>query len=239
VIGLSAQDRWSVVLPRVRSVLAVCAHPDDESFGLGGALASFTELGAAATVLCFTRGEASSLGAAAGALARIRADELRAAAQVLKVGRVALFEYPDGGLAEQPLEALAGHVQDMVGEVRSDLLLVLDTAGITGHPDHQRATEAARVAADAAKLPVLAWVLPEEVALRLRAEFGVPFVGRRPDEVDFLVAVDRGQQRQAIACHQSQSLDNPVLWRRLELQGSLDAFRWLHPGSDAAGAGAR
>jgi len=38
------------------SVLAVVAHPDDESFGLGAVLASFAETGARVSVLCFTRG---------------------------------------------------------------------------------------------------------------------------------------------------------------------------------------
>ena len=32
-------------LPAVDSVLAVCAHPDDESFGLGAVLSAFAERG--------------------------------------------------------------------------------------------------------------------------------------------------------------------------------------------------
>jgi N-acetylglucosamine malate deacetylase 2 len=220
-------------LPAVRSVLAVCAHPDDESFGLGGALAGFSDTGAAVSLLCFTRGEASTLGADAEDLARIRTEELRAAATVLHVEHVAAFDYPDGKLVEQPLGALVGHVQDLLEQLRPDLLLVLDTAGITGHPDHRRATEAAIVAAGETNLPVLAWVLPENVTLRLNAEFGVQFVGRLAEEIDLMVAVDRGRQRQAIACHRSQSLDNPILWRRLELQGDLEAFRWLEQGGTA------
>lgn len=45
----------------VRRVLAVVAHPDDESFGLGGLLALLSDGGVPTTVLCFTHGGASTL----------------------------------------------------------------------------------------------------------------------------------------------------------------------------------
>ncbi len=48
-------------MPAWRSVLAVVAHPDDESFGLGAVIDALTSAGAAVHVLCFTRGEASTL----------------------------------------------------------------------------------------------------------------------------------------------------------------------------------
>jgi hypothetical protein len=51
-------------LARARSVLAVYAHPDDETFGLGAALGAFVDAGTAVGGLCLTHGEASTLGAA-------------------------------------------------------------------------------------------------------------------------------------------------------------------------------
>jgi N-acetylglucosamine malate deacetylase 2 len=214
-------------LPLVQSLLAVCAHPDDESFGLGAALAAFTERHTRASVLCFTHGEASTLGTDAGDLEHIRADELQTAAKVLRIDRVALFAYPDGALDKQPLPVLAGHVVALAKELQAELLLVMDTSGITGHPDHRRATQAAVVAAGQAGLPVLAWVLRDDVADSLRHEFGVPFAGRRAEEIHITVEVDRTRQLEAIACHRSQSADNRVLWRRLALQGDLENFCWL------------
>jgi len=50
-------------LPGAISVLAVCAHPDDESFGLGATLAAFAAAGSSTALLCFTHGETSTLGA--------------------------------------------------------------------------------------------------------------------------------------------------------------------------------
>jgi LmbE family N-acetylglucosaminyl deacetylase len=77
-----------------RSVLAVVAHPDDESFGLGASLATFAEQGAVLAVLCLTRGEASTLHAVARDLGEIRARELAAAAEVLGVSTVQLADRP-------------------------------------------------------------------------------------------------------------------------------------------------
>src|SRR5579864_2471637 len=214
-------------LPTVRALLAVVAHPDDESFGLGAALAAFTEAGAQAELLCLTRGEASTLGGPIADLASVRAAELRSAAQVLGVSRVRLLDYADGALADQPLGALAREITSHAEASQPDLLLVMDTGGITGHRDHQRATEAALVAADLLDVAVLAWVVRADVARVLRSEFGVPFVGRSPGEIDIAVEVDRRGQLAAIARHHSQSGDNPVLWRRLELQGNREVFKWL------------
>ena len=214
-------------LPAATSVLAVCAHPDDESFGLGAVLTRFALAGARVSMLCFTHGEASTLGRTDRPLGEVRREELTRAAAVLGVGRVELLDYPDGGLADVSLERLARDVAAAAREVAADLLLVFDEGGITGHPDHVRATDAAREGAPLT--PVLAWSLPREVAEALNAEFGAGFIGRGADGVDLHLDVDRGVQREAIACHASQACDNPVLRRRLELQGDAETLRWLRP----------
>ncbi|HUJ67467.1 MAG TPA: hypothetical protein VLX59_18110, partial [Acidimicrobiales bacterium] len=46
-----------------------------------------------------------------------------------------------------------------------------------------------------------------------------------------VLTVDRQVQRGAISCHTSQSADNPVLWRRLELLADREFLRWLCPPS--------
>ncbi len=221
-------------LPHAEEVLAVCAHPDDESFGLGAVLPAFAAQGAKVRVLCFTRGEASTLGETELSLGEVRAEELRAAACVLGIRDVELLSYPDGRLADLPLGELAGLVEDAIAG--ADLLLVFDSGGITGHPDHCRATEAALEAANRRRVPVLAWALPEDVAGRLNTEFATSFVGRGVTDLDITVEVDRELQRAAISCHATQSHDNPVMRRRLELLGGREYLRWLscYPGSASA-----
>lgn len=224
---MTAGAETSSQLPPARSVLAVCAHPDDESFGLGGALSAFATSGSVTAVLCFTRGESSTLGADLAELDRVRAVELRDAAAELGIGYVELLDYPDGELARQRLDVLALQVFQVADRVSADLLLVFDEGGVTGHPDHQRATESAVACAELSDLPVLAWALDEAVTSSLNRQLGTGFVGRSREQLDFDVHVDRARQSRAIACHTSQSTDNPVLWQRLWLQGDREAFRWL------------
>src|SRR5450755_2334393 len=67
-------------LPGWRSALVVVAHPDDETFGLGALIAGLTASGTAVHMLCFTRGEASTLNENDSDLLAARARELRQAA---------------------------------------------------------------------------------------------------------------------------------------------------------------
>lgn len=209
-------------LPDWGTVLAVTAHPDDESFGLGAVLDGFRRNGARTSVLCFTRGEASTLGD--GALARIRTAEAEHAARILGVGRLWIGDHPDGSLAEVDRSELAGTVRRAAREGGVDGLLVFDADGVTGHPDHAAATDAAVVAAAGLSLPVLAWTVPDRVGRALDAEFGTAFGGRA--EADLVVPVDRTVQLEAIDAHRSQA--NPVVRRRLEHCGDREWLVWLY-----------
>ncbi|MGE5132879.1 MAG: PIG-L deacetylase family protein [Gemmatimonadota bacterium] len=218
---VQAADPAAGLLAGAASVLAVVAHPDDESFGLGGVLERLAAGGAATAVLCFTHGEASTLHGLDRDLGTVRPAEFAAATRVLGIERAELLAYPDGALGRVPVADLAGHVTRLARQVRPTHLLAFDTGGITGHPDHTSATAAALAAAGLLGIPVLIWALPAAVADALNSEFGTSFAGRPPAELTEL-AVDRARQWDAIACHASQSGDNPVLRRRLELLGGSE-----------------
>lgn len=212
-------------LPSYNTVTVVCAHPDDESFGLGALITAFADLGARLRLVCFTVGESSTLGAGPDLEAR-RAAELACAARELGIDQVTLLHHPDGALATVALEKLVAEIVAAGPEV--DALLTFDEGGITGHPDHEHATRAAVSAGSELAIPVWGWAIPETVAAILRTEFGTPFVGRDEDELDLTVPVDRVQQERVICCHGSQLTDNPVPRRRIELSGDIDVLRLLH-----------
>jgi N-acetylglucosamine malate deacetylase 2 len=206
----------------IREALVVIAHPDDESFGLGAILSSLIDRGAKIRVLCFTKGEGSSLGADVGELSRVREAELSAAAAALGISEVTLLGYPDGGLSDIPVSKLADRVLAAIGS--ADALFAFDEGGITGHPDHCRATESTLVAAHHVGIPVLAWTISEKVVTSINAELGSKMIGRPSNEIDLTLHVDRTRQRTAIACHRTQSVGNQVLTRRLALRVTRSPF---------------
>lgn len=216
-------------LPAWPEVLAIVAHPDDESFGLGALLTSFVAAGSRVSLLCMTRGEASTLHWVEGDLGAIRARELSDAAAALGVARVHLAAFPDGGLIGVDLEVLVAEIADFARDVRTDGIVAFDRDGVTGHPDHRRATEAAVAFASRVGFPVLGWALPQAVASTLNAEFGADFSGFGQTSIDLRVAVDRKRQRAAIGLHRSQALPGQALWRRLELSGAEECARWQDP----------
>ena len=143
-------------------LMAVLAHPDDESFGTGGSLAKYASEGVETYVVTATRGERGryhdgTQNPGPDAMGRIRAQELMDAADVLGVREVSFLDYIDGDLDQaDPNEAISrivGHLR----RVRPQVVLTFDQAGAYGHADHiaicQFTTAAAVAAADPEYLP--------------------------------------------------------------------------------------
>lgn len=155
------------------TLLAVLAHPDDESFGMGGTLALYAWCGAAVHLACATGGEEGSFDpeqlAGYGSLAEKRHDELACAGQALGLASITMLGYRDSGmpgapsnehpeaLVAQPLAAVAARVVREIRRLRPQVVLTFDPIGGYRHPDHiaiQQATvEAFHAAGDAARFP--------------------------------------------------------------------------------------
>ena len=220
-------DVMSVLPIPQGAVAAVVAHPDDETFGLGALLANLASEGREVRVLCFTHGEASTIGAREG-LGEVRRRELLSAAEVLGVADVALLDFPDGRLdAVSDAELDACIVTWLTTDVAA--LVVLEPQGVTGHPDHRAASGAAERVADQRHLPVIEWGIDSRTASRLEEEHGQSFesIGDGPGVLD--VRVDRTAQLAAIRRHASQLDDDPVVCQVLSLQGDVERIRVRQP----------
>jgi LmbE family N-acetylglucosaminyl deacetylase len=85
-----------------KTILAVLAHPDDESFGLGGTLALYAQKGYDTYLVCATRGEAGTVDASYlngfKDTAELRTGELLRAAKILGLRDVFFLGYRDSGM---------------------------------------------------------------------------------------------------------------------------------------------
>lgn len=138
-----------------RSLVCVHAHPDDEAIWTGGLLARWTDAGGRAAVVTCTDGEAATAGPGP---AGTRVAELERALALLGAGPARLLGYKDSGLpaAGDPASFWRAEVDDAVGrlvghlrDLRPDVLVAYDAAGIYGHPDHIQAHRVALLAAEA------------------------------------------------------------------------------------------
>lgn len=155
-----------------RRLLAVFAHPDDETFGAGGTLALYARSGVEVHLVCATRGEVGEAPPGLKGFASIgemRESELRCAAGILGLAGVHFLGYRDSGmagspenahpraLAAAPLPEAARAVAGFIRRLRPQVVVTFDPIGGYRHPDHiaaHRATvEAFRMAADPAAFP--------------------------------------------------------------------------------------
>jgi LmbE family N-acetylglucosaminyl deacetylase len=131
-------------------LFCVFAHPDDECFAFGGALALAADQGVEIYALCLTKGTAGSYRAGAKSdeeLGRIRSAEFAASCKILGIARHELLDFQDGQLEHTPLATL---VEPILERMRSFQPHVVLTFGMDGaantHPDHTVASAAATAA---------------------------------------------------------------------------------------------
>jgi LmbE family N-acetylglucosaminyl deacetylase len=121
--------------------MCILAHPDDETLGVGGTLATYAAEGIETYVLTATRGEYGWRGdpranPGPSALGRIREAELRSAMGVLGVTGVSLLDYIDGELDAAPAEEIVRLIADEIRRVKPHVVVTFGHDGIYGHPDH-------------------------------------------------------------------------------------------------------
>ena len=149
-------------------ILTVLAHPDDETFGMGGTLALYAKKGVEIHLVCATRGEVGNMDPELmkgySTIGEVREAELKCAASELGLKAVYFLDYRDLGmpgspdnvhpqaLAAAPLEDVAKKVAGYIRLLKPQVVLTFDPIGGYRHPDHiaiHRATvEAFRIASD-------------------------------------------------------------------------------------------
>ncbi len=120
--------------------MCVVAHPDDECYAFGGALALAADRGVETYVVCLTDGHAATnRGSAASGeeLARIRSAEFAASCKVLGVSKHVQWDYHDGKLQNASLVEVAGRLVAEMRQFQPEVVLTFGgDGGSNRHPDH-------------------------------------------------------------------------------------------------------
>jgi N-acetyl-1-D-myo-inositol-2-amino-2-deoxy-alpha-D-glucopyranoside deacetylase len=134
------------------TLLAVLAHPDDETFGMGGTLALYAQRGVSVHLICATRGEVGEVAPhfleGFQSIGDLRENELRCAAAKLGLAGVHFLDYRDSGmpgssdnqhpqaLAAAPIDEVAAKVTGYIRKLNPQVVLTFDPIGGYRHPDH-------------------------------------------------------------------------------------------------------
>jgi mycothiol conjugate amidase Mca len=137
------------------TMMAVHAHPDDESITTGGVLARYAAEGITTIVVTCTGGEVGEISDPALAtpanLAEIRARELAAALRRLGVRQGEQLGYRDSGMMgtadnqhprsfwQADVDAATGKLVALVRRLQPDVIVAYNEHGDYGHPDHIQA----------------------------------------------------------------------------------------------------
>ncbi len=133
-------------------LLAVVAHPDDESFGMGGTLALYAKKGVKVHLICATKGEVGEVPAQMlekySSIGELREHELSCAASVLGLAKVHYLGYRDSGmpgsldnnhpnaLYQAPVDEVAKKIALLIRTIKPQVVVTFDPIGGYMHPDH-------------------------------------------------------------------------------------------------------
>lgn len=152
-----------------RCLLAIFAHPDDESYTTAGTLARYAAQGVEVYLISATKGEAGTISdpklAYRDVLGAVREEELRESCRTMGIHQPHFLGYRDSGMAgtadnRDPMslyransEEVLGKVVHLVRQIRPDVIVTYDQEDIYGHPDHVAMSRYAEAAFHAAGDP--------------------------------------------------------------------------------------
>ncbi|HEV2823869.1 MAG TPA: PIG-L family deacetylase, partial [Actinomycetota bacterium] len=135
---------------RPLTVAGIFAHPDDETWSLAGSFALLVPKGVRGAVWTATRGQAGQIAEESGAtretVAEVREGEERAAMAVVGVERVFFGDLVDGEVEQADRDALAREIHGFMEREQPDVVVTMEPAGVTAHPDHMAVSAATQAA---------------------------------------------------------------------------------------------
>lgn len=122
-------------------LLAIFAHPDDESMGMGGTLAKYSAQGVETYLVCATRGERGWCGPeeqnpGPEAIGRLRTTELESAVRTLGMSGLYFLDYVDGEVDQARPAEIISKIAMHIRRLKPEVVVTFPPDGNYGHPDH-------------------------------------------------------------------------------------------------------
>ena len=247
-------------MTRPLTVAGIFAHPDDETWSLAGSFALLVPNGVRGAVWTATRGQAGEIAEGSGAtretLPEVREAEERAAMAAVGVERVFFGDLVDGRVEQADRDALTTAIHAFLEREQPDVVVTMEPAGVTAHPDHMAVSAATQAAFGAyaaeggeRELRFYYWGVPVSEMAAWRAlgrasgyelpSEDDPYGGRGTPDHEFTCIVDTStvaeQAWRALCQHRTQAGD--VWYRLLGHQGNWrsvfarSTFVRVHPAS--------
>ncbi|MGC9424001.1 PIG-L deacetylase family protein [Vibrio sp.] len=199
-----------------KRVLAVFAHPDDETFRVGGTLALLARMGVKVQVLTATRGSAGSCGkpplCSKDELPALREKELHCACKVLGLVPPILLNYQDGKLSEVNPERIVSEIVTVIREWRPKIMITFGEDGLSGHPDHVAVGRFALEAFNQSGYVSVLYI--PTIPISVIEKLGMTQINAVDDEI-ITHTVDVNEvwetKMAAIQCHRTQLGESPIL----------------------------
>jgi LmbE family N-acetylglucosaminyl deacetylase len=238
--------------------MVVVAHPGDEAFGFGGAIARAASDGAYVVVVCLTRGyfdpRLARKSPAPGGKNRdpktdaivwrnvdtVREDEMRRSVSVLGVRVVRALDYAEGQLGSVDFDELVSRIVEPIRMHRPEVILSFGPDGVTGDSDHVTVSRAVSAAFDAAGKPLVYEDDLEEDQVAWRAaklyELVVPAsrVAASPARAQEGYGSPDGRETLTLELGELAQLKLAAIGRHVSQTGSAGPFHdWSAPERDA------
>lgn len=209
-------------------VLYIFAHPDDESFAVGGTICHYHSQGKTQTLYCATRGEAGKTGqppvCSREELGNVRRQELQRAIAELGIDRLILRDYGDGKLPEVPFSELVTDLVQVLEEEKPEIVITFDPCGISGHRDHITIQQATLEAVKQVDFSTTLYyvIIPDSVAAKSK----LPYHSTPDHKIDHSINVTAYRENMvaALRAHRSQHLSLERAFPEI-INGELNKFR--------------
>ncbi|TGE33005.1 PIG-L deacetylase family protein [Desulfosporosinus sp. Sb-LF] len=201
-----------------KKMLLIFAHPDDESFALGGTIAKYAEQGAEITLVAATKGEAGKTAELCKKeeLGLFREQELLRAAEVLGISKVIFLGYIDKEVPQAPPLEIIGKIVRIIRDVRPQVIITFGEDGASGHRDHRAIHHFTKAAINLARESLEPeWGTPHTLSRLCYVKPGWRLPEAELQGVDFVISISSWAERkwEAISEHRTQ------LGSRLKFEG--------------------